>query len=182
MKAGARVLGIDDSPFTKKDERVLVVGVVWRSGIVEGVLSTYVKRDGIDSTGKIEKMVKNSKFLPQIRLMVMHGLTLAGFNIVDINELSKRLSLPVIAVTRKRPRRKEVRNALGKFADYGRRWKLIESAGNAKKIGNVYVQLAGISGKDARSFISSFEGVPEPVRLAHLIGSGIVRGESHGKV
>jgi hypothetical protein len=88
----------------------------------------------------------------------------------------------VIAVTRKRPHRKEVRNALKKFTNHERRWKLIESAGKAVKMGRVYAQLSGISERDARSFLSSFESVPEPVRLAHLIGSGIIRGESHGKV
>jgi len=182
MKAGARVLGIDDSPFTQKDDRVLVVGVVWRSGIVEGVLSTCVERDGLDSTEKVGRMVEKSKFRPQIKLIAMHGLMLAGFNIVDINGLSRRLSLPVIAVTKKRPHRKEVKDALKKFADCERRWELVESAGKAMKVGRVYAQLSGISERDARSFLSSFESVPEPVRLAHLIGSGIIRGESHGKV
>jgi len=182
MKAGARVLGIDDSPFTRKDGRVLVVGVVWRSGVVEGVLSTHVERDGADGTERICRMVEKSRFRPQIRLIATHGLMLAGFNILDINGLSRRLSLPVIAVTKRRPRRKEVRDALKKLAGWERRWELVESAGKAVKVGRVYAQLSGIGEKDARSFLSSFEGFPEPVRLAHLIGSGIVRGESHGKV
>ena len=182
MKAGARVLGVDDSPFTKNDDRVLVVGVVWRSGIVEGVLSTYVERDGLDSTEKLERTIRKSKFRPQIKLVVMHGLTLAGFNIVDINRLSNALSLPVIAVTKRKPRSREVRDALRNFVDWKKRWELIERAGRAFKVGKLYAQLAGIDAEDARKFLSSFEGVPEPVRLAHLIGSGVVRGESHGRV
>jgi len=182
MKPGARVLGIDDSPFTKEDERVLVVGVVWREGAVEGVLSTHVARDGLDSTEKLERMVGSSKFLPQIRLIVMHGVTLAGFNIVNIRDLSEKLSVPVIGVTRKRPCTAAVGKALRNFPDCGERLELIRSAGPVVRIGTIHAQLAGIGADEARKFLSSFEGIPEPVRLAHIIGSGVVRGESHGKV
>jgi len=182
MKAGVRVLGIDDSPFKGKDERVLVVGVVWRRGVVEGVLSAHVKRDGLDSTAKLEGMVKKSKFRPQIRMIVLHGATLAGFNIVDIRKLSERLALPVIAVTKRKPHAVRVKKALKNFEDWERRWELVKSAGPVFRAGGLYMHLAGIGKEDARRFLSSFEGMPEPVRLAHIIGSGIVRGESHGKV
>jgi hypothetical protein len=182
MKAGIRVLGIDDSPFTGRDERVLVVGVVWRSGVVEGVLSTYVKRDGLDSTAKLEGMVKKSKFRPQIRMIALHGATLAGFNIVDIRKLSESLAIPVVAVTKRKPHSARVKKALKNFKDWKKRWELIESAGPAFGAGGLYAHIAGIGKEDARRFLSSFEGMPEPVRLAHIIGSGIVRGESHGKV
>lgn len=181
MKPGARVLGIDDSAFTKKDDKVLIVGVVWRSGVVEGVLSTYVKRDGLDSTMKLERMVRKSRFYPQLRMVVMHGATLAGFNIVNIKELSRKLALPVIAVTKRKPHALKVKRALRNLSDWEKRWKLMESAGKALKVGNVYAQTAGIEEDDARRFLTKFGGMPEPVRLAHVIGSGIVRGESHGK-
>ena len=176
------MLGIDDSPFTEKDESVLVVGVVWRSGVVEGVLSTHVKRDGLDSTKKLEGMIKKSKFRQQLRMIVMHGATLAGFNIVDIRKLSRSLALPVIAVTKRKPHARKVKNALRNLQDSERRGRLLESAGPVLKIGRLYAHLAGIGSEDAREFLSAFGGMPEPVRLAHLIGSGIVRGESHGKV
>jgi hypothetical protein len=182
MKAGARVLGIDDSPFTREDEQVLVVGVVWREGIVEGVLSTHVERDGLDSTEKLERMIIKSKFRQQIKLIVIHGATLAGFNIVDTHRLSSTLSLPVIAVAKRKPHAKEVKNALKNFVDCKKRCELVKSAGPVFKVGRLYAQLAGIDAENASKFISSFDGIPEPVRLAHLIGSGIVRGESHGKV
>jgi hypothetical protein len=182
MKAGARVLGIDDSPFTESDESVLVVGVVWRSGVVEGVLSTHVKRDGLDSTKKLERMIRKSKFRQQLRMIVIHGTTLAGFNIVDIRKLSRSLALPVIAVTKRKPHAGKVKNALKNLQDSEMRWKLLESAGHILKIGGLYAHIAGIDSKDAKELLSSFGGMPEPVRLAHVIGSGIVRGESHGKV
>ncbi|MEM3555440.1 MAG: DUF99 family protein [Candidatus Micrarchaeia archaeon] len=182
MKAGARVLGIDDSPFTGKTTRVLVIGVVWREGVIEGVLSTYIKKDGLDSTKRIIEMVKNSKFSQQIRLILLHGATLGGFNVVDLNELNRALSIPVIAVTRKKPDMRRVKSALKNLPSWERRIRILESAGKAVRCGKVYCQIAGIEEGEVRKLILSFKGIPEPVRLAHLIGSGVVRGESHGRV
>lgn len=182
MKAGARVLGIDDSPFTKKSNDVLVVGVVWRDGVVEGVLSTRVRRDGMDSTEKLKRMVKDSKFHQQIRVIVTHGATLGGFNIIDLKELSRSLGVPVIAVTRRKPDMAKVEAALRNLSNWRRRAEVLRGAGKPLKCGRVYAQVAGMDEGEARRFLLLFNGIPEPVRLAHLIGSGVVRGESHGKV
>jgi endonuclease V-like protein UPF0215 family len=61
--------------------------------------------------------------------------------------------------------------------------KLIEKAGKITRIGNIFVQLAGIDLEHAGKILKvvctrSF--VPEPIRLAHMIASGIALGESRG--
>jgi len=182
MKAGARVLGIDDSPFTRKNNRVLVIGVVWRDGVVEGILSTYIKRDGVDSTEKLIEMIKDSKFNQQIRLILLHSATLGGFNVVDLRKLNRTLSIPVIAITRKKPDMEKVGVALRNLPGWERRMEILKSTGKAVKCGKVYAQIVGMEEGEARRFLLSFKGIPEPVRLAHLIGSGVVRGESDGRV
>ena len=48
----------------------------------------------------------------------------------------------------------------------------------------MYIKCTGISLEDAKEIIniSTIRGViPEPIRVAHLIASGITRGESYGK-
>jgi endonuclease V-like protein UPF0215 family len=48
----------------------------------------------------------------------------------------------------------------------------------------IYIKCAGISLAEAKEIIklSTIRGVvPEPIRVAHLIASGITRGESYGK-
>jgi endonuclease V-like protein UPF0215 family len=48
----------------------------------------------------------------------------------------------------------------------------------------IYIKCVGIDIEDAKEIIklSTIRGVvPEPIRVAHLIGSGITRGESYGK-
>ncbi len=180
LKKGARVLGIDDSPFDSKTKRVLVVGVVYRDGVIEAVLSTHVERDGSDSTASLIKMIKKSRFADEIRLVLMNGIMLAGFNVVDINRLSGELGIPVIALVRRKPRMEEVREALAHVNNQNEKLELIRRAGEVHRH-RYYAQITGISFEDARAVLDMFAPMPEPVRLAHVIASGVVRGESRGR-
>ena len=48
----------------------------------------------------------------------------------------------------------------------------------------IFVKYVGLSIEETKEIIkiSTIRGVvPEPIRVAHLIASGITRGESHGK-
>ncbi len=48
----------------------------------------------------------------------------------------------------------------------------------------MYIKCTGVSLEEAKEIIniSTIRGViPEPIRVAHLIASGITRGESYGK-
>jgi endonuclease V-like protein UPF0215 family len=48
----------------------------------------------------------------------------------------------------------------------------------------IYVKCVGLTIKEAKEIIkiSTIRGViPEPIRVAHLIASGLKRGESYGK-
>lgn len=184
MKKGIRILGIDDSPFTKKDKKVLVVGVVQRTGIIEGIISTNVKRDGRDGTKMLHKMMANSKFLPQIKMIIMNGIMMAGFNVIDINWLSKKLKIPIAAITRRKPNMIDVKKALKKFKDFEKKWKLTLAAGPSQEINvkgrRLFVQVAGMDAKEVEHLLNVF-GL-DALRIAHLMGSGIVRGESYGRI
>ncbi|MBI5158780.1 DUF99 family protein [Candidatus Micrarchaeota archaeon] len=181
MKQGARILGIDDSPFDKQSsERVLTVGVVWRAGIVEGVLSTRVERDGSDSTEKLIELVERSRFKEGLRAILINSITLAGFNIVDINKLSEVLEIPVISIVRRKPDLKKVKKALVHSRDYAKALSLIEKAGVPVAVNKFHVQFAGADLETVEKILR-VSGI-EPVRLAHIIASGIVKGESKGRM
>ena len=181
-KPGMRILGIDDSPFSKSDSHVLVVGVLMRRNTVEGVLSTVVERDGDDATEKLAEMVLKTRFAKQAGCIILNSIMFAGLNVVDIRALSNALQRPVIAVVRKKPDMKAVEKALANVCCTEEKMVRMRNAGRVEKFGNVYAQVAGISVEDARKILARFKGIPEPVRLAHVIAGGIVRGESGGKV
>jgi len=179
MKPGSRILGIDDAPFTRADRSVLTVGVVLRGKTVEGVLSTRIVRDGSDATQRIIAMVRRSRFGTQIKAIMLNSVTLAGFNIVDIGALSAALGVPVITITRRRPRKHAVRRALAHLPAAARKLAFIEKAGPAFKESGFWVQCAGATRETVRSVLRAC-GI-EPIRLAHIIASGVVRGESRGR-
>ena len=185
VKNEIRVIGIDDSPFNKfKDKKVLVVGVVMRGGLyVDGILSTKVSVDGDDATKNIIKMINNCKFKPQLQCIFLDGIAVGGFNVVDIQELNKKTNLPVIVVIRANPNIKKINETLLKI-NQKEKIKLIEKAGKAIQIKNIFVQTAGIKIEKAREILNivcTRSLIPEPLRLAHIIAAGIISGGSKGR-
>ena len=187
-KKELRILGIDDSPFNKfKDKSVLVVGTVFRGGnYLDGLLSCHVKIDGNDSTKKLSQL----KHLGQLQCVMIDGIALAGFNVIDIHKLNKTTKLPVIVVIRRMPNFKNIENALKKASKKtaAKKLTLMREAGSVYKVKiknkNIYFQTAGFSEKKAADIIkisATHAIIPEPIRIAHIIASGIILGESRGR-
>ncbi|MCD6434216.1 MAG: DUF99 family protein [Candidatus Diapherotrites archaeon] len=182
MKALGRVAAFDDGFFTRKQKKVLLIGVVARfDSKVEGILSTEITKDGLDSTAEIISVVKKSKFNGIINLILLQGINFAGFNIVDLEKLNRELAIPSIAVFRRMPRMNLIKRALKNFADCRKRIRLIEKAGEIHTSENFYFQCKGIPPKEAEKLLkklSIHSNWPEPLRLAHLIASGVTIGQS----
>jgi len=183
MKDEVRVLGIDDGYFSKyRDRSVLVVGAILRGNKnLEGVLSCYITKDGDDSTKQLIELVNKSKHRNQLRYMMTNGTSLGGFNLIDINELYRKTRIPVLAVFRKRPNKQKVERALDNFRDKKIRLERIRKAGQIYSHRRLYFQMAGLSEREARELIDKtvkIGNLPEPVRIAHLIASGVTYGES----
>jgi endonuclease V-like protein UPF0215 family len=189
VKEEIRILGIDDGPFTKNDKEVIVIGVVFRGGeFLDGVLRTYVTVDGLDATEKLSKMINSSKHKQQLKVIMLDGITLGGFNIIDVKKLYSETKLPILIVNRKPPDLRSIKVALEKnFDDFEKRWKMILNAGKIKEMKFekffVYYQNIGIDDDEAEEILSisiKHAQIPEPLRVAHLIATGVVKGESEG--
>jgi endonuclease V-like protein UPF0215 family len=185
MKKEARVVGFDDASFNKfKDKSVLVIGTFYRGGnFIDGVISLNVKIDGDDSTEKLAAAIKKSKFYTQLQAVLLDGIAFGGFNVVDIKELGRKTGLPVIVVIRRMPDLKKIISTLKKLK-FDKKIRLIEKAGEVCKIGDVYCQYSGCEKEFVGKLIkitSTHSKIPEPIRVAHLIGAGIIMGESKGR-
>ncbi|MDD5111354.1 MAG: DUF99 family protein [Candidatus Altiarchaeota archaeon] len=189
IKPEIRILGLDDGPFKRGDRSVLVVGAVFRGGsVLDGVVSTKVRVDGLDATRKISELAKKTRF-KDLRVIMLDGLAFGGFNMIDIREVNERTGLPVIAVTRDMPDFKDIDNALNHLSHKNRRWQCIVKAGTPTRAETkngraVYIQHAGLRAEDASAIVklsATRSNIPEPIRAAHLIAQGIVLGESKGK-
>jgi hypothetical protein len=186
IKPEIRVLGVDDGVFLPHTEGTVdVVGVVYRGGYwLDGVMRTKVEIDGMDATEKIASMIKSSPHYKQLRVVMLDGITLAGFNVVDIQRLFKEVDLSVITVTRERPSLAEVKMALENLPEHEKRWQAVKDAGEITKVYTrndeeaVYMQIAGISKSDAEKILkktSTRSNVPEALRVAHIIASGLTQ-------
>jgi len=176
-------VGFDDAPFERSRRGdVPVVGAVFAGTRLDGVLSTRVRRDGANATARLTDCLERSRFRPQLQAILLQGIALAGFNVIDIGALHRHTGLPVLVVARRRPDLEAIRAALLQQVPGGtRKWRLIEAAGPMEAIAGVYVQRAGISPDDARSLVTRLQihgRLPEPLRVAHLIAGGIATGES----
>ena len=185
MKKEIRLLGIDDGPFTKfGNGKVIVIGAIFRGGLwLDGILSTKVAVDGDDATEKLAGMVNRCKFKPQLHCILLDGISLGGFNIVDIQKLSKKTTIPVIVVMRRFPRLAEIHAILKRLGQKAK-LKFLANAGPIVKVGEIFVQLAGLEISKAREILKvacTRSNIPEPLRAAHMIASGVVKGEIRGR-
>jgi len=184
IKQEIRILGIDDSSFSpRKTKSATLVGIVFRGGLwLDGAMKARVKVDGLDATDKIVDMIKSSPHYEQLRVVMLNGITFAGFNIVNIKKLFESTGLPVIAITREKPNLEDVKNALTNLPNQEERWKSIQDAGEIIRIrvrdSDLYMQTAGISEQDAEDVVrvSCTRGnLPESLRVAHIVASGLAR-------
>ena len=186
IKPEIRVLGIDDGRFVPRTKGTAdVVGVVYRGGYwFEGIMRTKVTIDGLDATEKMAAMIEESPFYGELRVVFLDGVTFAGFNVVDISKLSRRVELPVISVVREKPDLAEIRSALTNLPDFEVRWQAMENAGKLFEVETrkgenpVYMHTAGILRGDAEKVMSETSTrslIPEALRVAHIIASGLTR-------
>jgi endonuclease V-like protein UPF0215 family len=184
IKPEIRVLGVDDGAFVPHSRSyAVIVGVVFRGGYwLDGVMSTRAEVDGFDATERIASMITSSAHFKQLRVVMLNGVTFAGFNIVDIKELNAIIRLPVIAVTRDKPDLKEIKKALQNLPSPEKRWTAVMNAGQIievetrEKGEKVYMEICGVLEEDARKILrltSTRSSIPEPLRVAHLIASGV---------
>lgn len=186
IKKEIRIIGFDDSPFSFSDKKTFLIGVVCRGGRqIDGVVTTRIKVDGNDSTRRITECVKKSRHYDQLRVIMLDGITFAGFNVVDIEKLREKTGLPVIVAISERPDLEKMKKTMERFGNLEKRWSLIRKAGKIHEceIRNsvtgrkkIFFQCCGMNeseGKDILNISSINSLIPEPLRIAHLIGYGL---------
>jgi endonuclease V-like protein UPF0215 family len=189
MKNQIRILGIDDGPFSFSDATTILIGVVMRGGnYLECVLRNTISIDGDDATFILKDMIKHTRYYQQLKAIMIDGITLGGFNVLDLQTLHKETKIPIITITRDKPNFTKIKQALKQhIPDWEPRYERLLQ-GPLDKITTqhnpIYIKYLGLTREEAKDIIklSTIRGViPEPLRIAHLIASGITKGESYGK-
>ena len=182
----SNVVGVDDAPFDR-DHRgdVAIVGAVTAGSRLDGVVTGRVRRDGANATDGVARMIAGSRFHAHVQAVLLDGIALAGFNVVDLERLAALLGRPVLAVTRRPPDLAAMERALLTRVPGGaRKWRLVRRAGPMEPLAGVWVQRIGLTAREATSLLERLTDqgqLPEPLRLAHILAGGLGRGVSRGR-
>lgn len=174
-KRAIRALGVAES-FRRPDRRSVLAGVVMRSdGVVDGFAFGEATVEGDDATDAILTLKRRLR-REDINVLILSGCIISLYNIVDVDALSSRSGLPVIALTYRESGgiegaiRHHFKDGEAKVLQYR---KLGERLPLSLRTGyRVFVRTASISEGDAKTILDSFTlqgGVPEPVRVARLL-------------
>jgi endonuclease V-like protein UPF0215 family len=177
-----RVIGFDDAPFVRRSPHpVSVAGVVCAGTRFEGMVWGQIQPDGWDATEVLCGLLLGRKFLPQLHLVLLDGISLGGFNVVDLPLLSERLGKPCVAVMRRQPDLMAVKQAMQRLPEVERRWEILQRAGDIQARSPFYFQVCGAPAEliaQVLPRLSDRGHVPEALRIAHLITAAVVKGES----
>jgi endonuclease V-like protein UPF0215 family len=177
-----RAIGFDDVPWRHRRSGVVgLVGAVCATTRFEGMVYGTVRRDGWQVTRRIEELLRDGKFLPQLHLVLLDGIAFGGFNVVDLPRLAHNLRRPCVAVMRKLPDLAAMERAARRLPRAEARLAVLRRAGPIHVSGPFVYQVQGADPRETAEALSRLTDtghVPEALRLAHLIGGALAHGES----
>jgi uncharacterized protein len=185
-KSHPRVVGIDDGAFERSDRYAPLAGVVLSlPDHLEAVRLSRVRVDGRDGTARVIALCAAISPPEGVRAILLDGAVVGGFNVLDLDAIHRATTLPVVAVTRRRPDFARIRAALERWFPRTagarlrllKRHRLIRVSTGANPI---WASASGCTAADAAWLVRRTTVVgywPEPLRVAHLVASGTARTE-----
>jgi endonuclease V-like protein UPF0215 family len=173
-KKGIRVLGIAES-FKKSGRKSTLAGIVMRRDLViDGMAFGEVTIEGDDSTDSIIA-IQRSMARDDINCILLDGLVISMYNIIDGERVTEETGLPVLAITFEDSKGLEG-NIKRRFYDWQYKLAQYEKLGKREKITlktgkSLYIRCWGLNKKRAVAILNSFTlqgSVPEPIRVAKL--------------
>lgn len=168
------MLGIAES-FKKSGKKSTLAGVVMRRDlIIDGMVFGSATIEGDDATDNIITMHR-SLGRDDINCILLDGLVISMYNIIDGGRVAAETGLPVVAITFEDSKGLEgsIRHHFGnwqsKLEQYqrlGKRERVTLKTGK-----NLFIRYWGVSQNRAMAILNSFTlqgSVPEPVRVAKL--------------
>ncbi len=181
MRRFAHVIAFDDCAFDRSDRGdVGLVGGIFAGVRLDGVVSGRVRRDGANSAAAMAKMIFESRFVKHLQLIMLQGIAVAGFNVVDVFELHAATDLPILVVSRRDPDFDAIQKTLSlRIRGGDRKWRIIERLGRMERVRGLWIQRVGLTETDANTIVAGYAingNYPEQLRIVHLIASGVSSG------
>ena len=175
-KKGIRIFGVAES-FKKSNSTSTLGGVVMRRDlIVDGIVFGNATLKGNDSTKNIHCMFTSLE-RDDINCIMLDGLIISMYNIIDGEQLNNITGLPVIAITfedsrglEEHIRRHFLEKSEMKLKQYHKLGTRDQVRLKTDKL--LYIRYWGLSLKGALNTLNAFTiqgSIPEPIRVAKLL-------------
>ena len=186
LSGSLKVVGIDEGYFPPEFKRrrlqTILVAVLcdWIIPLDVKISRVTVDYDNVDK--KVLELL--GRFKVKSDLIILDGVTYAGFNVVNPKTLNEKLGIPVITVFKHDLNMDRIRTALHKhFNDWEYRFAVIKNVyGNSRIIHTPWrplrISVYGIDENKAIDLVIRLQKVspiPEPLRLADVIASGLTK-------
>jgi endonuclease V-like protein UPF0215 family len=183
MKDFPITIGINDAKFELKSisRTTFLIGVICQGTRVVNVLKVPIDIDGDNATDAIINLVMPNE--KHVQFILTGTITFGGFNIIDLEQIYQQTNKPIIAITERLVDLDSVKEALKKTFPESYRSKLskVINAGNLYQTqiqtagGNatIYFHVKGLEIPLVEKLLQKLcidSKLPEPVRLAHIIG------------
>lgn len=180
-KKGLRCLAIAES-FKQDSEKSVLAGIVMRRDfIIDGFVFGNATISGNDATDEIIKMHEKLG-RPDISYVLISGIIISMYNMVDIKKIHEKLQLPVIGVTyQDSPGIEEAikhhypnswQEKIEEYKKLGDREKI-----NLKTSFDIFVRKEGCELSDVKHLLNDLTlqgALPEPLRIAQLLAKTLL--------
>ena len=181
-KKGLRGLAIAES-FRQNSKKSILAGVIMRKDfVIDGFGFESTTIDGDDATDAIIKLYENLQ-RPDINYILVSGLIISLYNIIDIKKIYESLSIPIIGLTYNDS--KGIEDSIKHHfpSSYNSKIKNYNSLGNKIKITlnnsyEVFVRKEGCTLHDVKILLNQLTlqgSFPEPVRIAQLLARSLLQ-------
>ena len=184
-KNGFRGLAIAES-FSQDSKKSVLSGIVMSTDLViDGFVVGYSTVGGDDATDSILAMYEKLD-RPDVSFLLISGIVISLYNIVDVKRISEKTGLPVIGVTYEES--PGIENAIKHHFPDSYKSKLAEYSklGSREKITlctshNLYIRNEGCTALEAKQLLDKMTlqgSVPEPLRIAQLLAKTLLKAKS----
>ena len=181
-KKGLRGLAIAES-FRANSKKSILCGIVMRQDfIIDGIVFGNATIKGDDVTEKILQMFDELD-RPDVNYILISGLILSLYNIVDIKKIHETLKIPVVGLTYKNSSGIEdsIKYHFPQSFDF--KMKNYSNLGIRKKIminktSEAYVRFEGCTLREVQYLLKKLTlsgAIPEPIKVAKLLANSLLK-------
>jgi len=181
-KKGLRGLAIAES-FHQNSEKSILSGLVMRRDfVIDGFVFGTATLDGDDATESILKMYDELN-RPDISFVLISGLILSLYNIVDIKKIHEKLQIPIIGVTYNES--EGIDSAIKHHfpESYESKLKQYQKLDKRDKItlhtsSDIFVRRQGCNLHEVKRLLNELTiqgSFPEPLRVAQLLAKSLLQ-------